>query len=168
MNVGHFNIRDDVLNLEPLIWSVVKGKMPDIHRAQVEVSCMSRDIGRLYVKGDDERLRWALGHLVQNSARYSEPGARITVSAGRDNDHIAIRVQDTGVGITDKDLPHIFERFYRGEPRTAAGRLLDPRGLGQGLYIARTVTEAHGGYLSVESQLHQGSVFTMILPAATA
>jgi signal transduction histidine kinase len=75
-------------------------------------------------------------------------------------------VVDTGVGIADKDLPHVFERFYRGEPRTPEGRLLDPRGLGQGLFIARTVAEVHNGYLSVSSQAGNGSIFTMVLPAA--
>jgi signal transduction histidine kinase len=73
-------------------------------------------------------------------------------------------VVDTGVGIAEKDLPHVFERFYRGEPRTPEGKLLDPRGLGQGLFIARMVTEAHGGYLTVRSQAGQGSIFTMVLP----
>jgi len=73
-------------------------------------------------------------------------------------------VIDTGVGIGERDLPNIFDRFYRGEPRTASGKLLDPRGLGQGLFVAKTVTEAHGGWLNVHSQPGQGSVFTMTLP----
>jgi signal transduction histidine kinase len=167
MGAGNFTIRDDVLNLEPLIWSVVKGKMPEINRAKVKVMFRSRDMGRLYVKGDNERLRWALGHLIQNSARYNEPGGKITVSATLENDnHVAIEVSDTGVGISNEDLPHIFERFYRGAPRTSGGKLIDARGLGQGLFVARTVTEAHGGYLRMHSELHRGSVFTIVLPTA--
>jgi signal transduction histidine kinase len=72
---------------------------------------------------------------------------------------------DSGVGISDKDTPHIFERFYRGDPRNTSGKLIDPRGLGQGLYISRTVAEAHGGYLGLlKTTIGQGSVFTMVLP----
>jgi signal transduction histidine kinase len=169
MGAGSFSIRQDDLDFEPIIWSVVNGKMPDLKRAKLDVAVMTRDIRRLKVKGDDERLRWALGHLIQNSARYSEPGGDIVVSSGLNHEgHVIIRVADTGVGIMEKDLPHIFERFYRGEPRTPEGKLLDPRGLGQGLFVARTVSEAHGGYLSVESRVHQGSVFTMVLPALSA
>jgi signal transduction histidine kinase len=70
------------------------------------------------------------------------------------------------VGISKKDLPHIFERFYRGEPRTSSGKLLDPRGLGQGLFVARAVSEAHGGYLTVKSEQGRGSVFTIVLPVS--
>jgi signal transduction histidine kinase len=167
MGAGNVSIRQDSLNLESIIWSVVKGKEPEIKRARQDVTVMMNHVKRLNVTGDEERLRWALGHLVQNSARYSEPGGLITVSATlADEKHIAVRVEDTGVGISDKDLPHIFERFYRGEPRTPGGKLLDPRGLGQGLFVARIVTEAHGGYLNVQTQVGIGSAFTLVLPTS--
>jgi len=79
-------------------------------------------------------------------------------------DSALIEVSDTGVGISPYDLPHIFERFYRGEAHTPNGKMLDPRGLGQGLFVARAVAEAHGGYLSVASALGEGSTFTLALP----
>src|SRR5690606_34174927 len=77
-----------------------------------------------------------------------------------------IRVEDTGVGISEVDLPQIFNRFFRGQARTPAGKTIDPRGLGQGLFIARAVAEAHHGYLSVDSKSGIGSVFTLAIPAA--
>jgi signal transduction histidine kinase len=61
-------------------------------------------------------------------------------------------------------LHNVFNLFYRGEARTASGKKLDPRGLGQGLFVARTVAEAHGGSLAVETQLYKGSTFTLSLP----
>ena len=70
-------------------------------------------------------------------------------------------VRDAGFTVY---MPHIFGRFYRGEARTANGKLIDPRGLGQGLFIAQKVSEAHGGYLKAQSQSGQGSIFTMVLP----
>ncbi len=172
MGAGNFSIREEELNLEDMLWSVINGITPEVKRAKLDIGVMVRDSDHLRVIGDDQRMRWALGHLLQNSVRYTEPGGHITVAAGQSETapdgtpRIAVQVIDTGVGISEKDLPHIFERFYRGEPRTSSGKLLDPRGLGQGLFIARTVAETHHGYLSVQSEQGAGSVFTMVLPQA--
>ncbi|MCL4250363.1 MAG: PAS domain-containing protein [Anaerolineae bacterium] len=167
LTTGNFSIRRENLPLEPLIWNVVRGLQPEIKRAGHSVSVMLRPNEKLTVEGDDPRLRWALGHLLQNSIRYTETGGHIVLTARRtSDDQIAIQIVDTGVGIAEKDLPHIFDRFYRGEPRTSAGKLLDPRGLGQGLFIARMVAEAHGGYVNAQSHAGQGSLFTIVLPAA--
>jgi two-component system phosphate regulon sensor histidine kinase PhoR len=168
MSETAFSVRHDQLDLEELLWNVVNGMTPEVKRAKLDVSVMARDTDRLQVAGDDQRLRWALGHLLQNSIRYTESGGHIIITASlTDDKHATIQVVDTGVGIAKKDLPHIFDRFYRGEPRTSSGKLLDPRGLGQGLFVARTVTESHGGYLSVKSEVGHGSIFTMVLPVAS-
>ena len=130
---------------------------------------MVRDGDRLVVLGDEQRLRWAFGHILQNAVRYTEPGGHLVVRLGLDPQYpgyIAVHFSDSGVGISDKDLPHVFERFYRGEPRTAEGKLLDPRGLGQGLFVAKTVAEAHGGMITARSQQGKGSTFIMLLPMA--
>ncbi|NOK86197.1 MAG: hypothetical protein GFH27_549411n27 [Chloroflexi bacterium AL-W] len=168
MGAGTFDIRQDAINLENLLWGVIKGAEPEIKKGRLDVTVMIRDASSLMIAGDEERLRWALGHLLQNSISYTEPGGHIRLEIGLDeNDTRFIRVDfvDSGVGISDKDVPHIFERFYRGDPRNASGRLIDPRGLGQGLYISRTVAEAHGGYLGLlKTAIGQGSVFTMVLP----
>lgn len=165
MTAGTFEVRQDTVDIEALVWSVIKGMMPEIKAARLDVSVMTRDLPHLVVQGDDQRLRWALGHLLQNSIRYTETDGHIFFMIGlNDQDNLTIQVVDTGVGIAEKDLPHVFERFYRGEPRTSDGRLLDPRGLGQGLFVARTVAEAHNGYLSVQSTVGKGSVFTFVLP----
>jgi len=167
MSADAFSIRQDRLNAEDLMWNVINGLEPEIHRANLDVMFMVRSANQLHVIGDDQRLRWALGHLLQNSIRYTEDGGHIIITARLDTEgQVAIQVVDTGVGISDKDLPHIFERFYRGEPRTSSGKLLDRRGLGQGLFIARKVTEAHNGYLNVRSTPGSGSIFTMTLPGA--
>lgn len=164
-----FVLRQDELNLEDLIWHVVRGMDPEIKHARHKVLVMMKQASALHVIGDDQRLRWALGHLLQNSVRYMEEGGRIYVTVeNADTSHVAVQIIDWGVGISEKDLPHVFDRFYRGEPRTTGGKLLDPRGLGQGLFIARTVTEAHGGYLSVRSTQGQGSMFTLVLPLSAA
>lgn len=169
MGAGSFDIRQVEIDLEEMLWSVVKGAEPEISKNRLDVMVMMREVEVLGIIGDDERLRWALGHLLQNSIHYTEPGGHIVLRASLDENPQYIRVDllDSGVGIAEKDLPHIFERFYRGDPRNAQGKLVDPRGLGQGLFIARTVAEAHGGYLGVlHSKVGEGSTFTLVLPRA--
>jgi signal transduction histidine kinase len=167
MGAGTFSVRQDSVKLEPLLWSVINSMSGELKRARLDVALMARDIERLTVSGDDQRLRWAFGHLLQNAIRYTEAGGHIIIALGLDEEndqYLAVDVIDTGVGIAEKDLPHVFERFYRGEPRTQSGKLLDPRGLGQGLFVARTVANAHGGTLNVRSSPGEGSAFTMMLP----
>ncbi|MBZ0292706.1 MAG: PAS domain-containing protein [Anaerolineae bacterium] len=169
MSADAFSIRQDPLNLERLIWNVVEGIKPEAVRAKLDIMLMLGDTEQLNVIGDDQRLRWALGHLLQNSVHYTEADGNIVITSRLEDDgHAAIQVVDTGVGITERDLPHVFERFYRGEARTRSGKLLDPRGLGQGLFIARRVAEAHEGYLTVNSSPGMGSVFTMVLPISSS
>ena len=165
ISADHFVVRADPLDLEELLWSTVTSVAADVRRAGLDVSVMVRNADELHIRGDAQRLRWAIGHLLQNAHRYTEPGGHILLTATRSGDsQVAIQVVDTGVGISDRDLPHVFERFYRGEARNPTGKLIDPRGLGQGLYIARKVIEAHGGYLTVRSQTGQGSIFMLVLP----
>ncbi len=169
LNSDTFSIRHELINLEELICNVAKGQAPEINRAQLDVSLLIREAAQLVVYGDDQRLRWAFGHLLQNAIRYTESGGRIVIMASPgDEQNIAVQFVDTGVGILERDLPHVFEQFYRGEARSSSGKLIDPRGLGQGLFIARRVLEAHGGYVTVNSTRGQGSIFTVVLPRAAA
>jgi len=171
MSAGTFDIRQDEIMLEALLISVANGVEPEVIKKNLELTVMLRDPGTLKVRGDEKHLRWALGHLLQNAIGYNLAGGKVTLSATTDNDNpdqIIIAVEDTGVGISDRDMPHIYERFYRGDPRDPSGRLVDPRGLGQGLFIARIIVEAHGGYVSTVSQLGEGSLFKVVLPLIPA
>ncbi len=162
---GTFAVRQEELVLDDLVWSVVRGLQSRWERAGLEVHVINVGRGKTRILGDNRRLRWALGHLLENSINYTLPGGKITFRIGEvSQKRVIIRVEDTGVGIREVDLPHIFNRFYRGEARTPDGKIIDPRGLGQGLFIARAVVEAHGGYLAVESKVGVGSIFSLALP----
>jgi two-component system sensor histidine kinase BaeS len=108
------------------------------------------------VAADPQRLEQALRNLIHNSLRHTLPGGLILVTAQRQNDHINLMVSDSGVGIPSEDLPHIWERYYRGE-----------RGEnGLGLALVKSFIEAMGGHVSVESTSGQGTTFTLSLPLA--
>lgn len=162
IGAGSFAVRQHNVHLPALIFTVVLGLESRIQKAGLNLSIWTINRHHLTVLGDDRRLQWALGHLIDNAIKYTEPGGEIIIRLGRmRSGYLLLEVSDTGVGIRPRDLPHIFERFYRGEARTSEGRVIDPRGLGQGLFVARAVAEAHGGYLSVASQVGEGSTFTM-------
>jgi len=110
------------------------------------------------LKGDAPMMQRMLANLLDNAIKYTRPGGRIDVMM-RDMQHqIVVRVSDTGVGISEHDLPRIFERFYRcDQSRSQAGT-------GLGLSLARAVARAHGGDISAESVLGLGSTFSITLP----
>jgi len=165
IGAGSFAVRQQEVHIEELMFTVIQGFDARIQKADLKLAMMVANRDKLHVLGDDRRLQWAIGHLIDNSLKYTEPGGEIVIRLGRVRSrYVLIEVSDTGVGISPHDLPHIFERFYRGEARTPSGKLIDPRGLGQGLFVARAVADAHGGYLSVASAVGEGSTFTFVLP----
>lgn len=110
------------------------------------------------VSADRDALKQVLLILLDNAIKYTPPHGRITLATALAEQRILIHIRDTGPGIPPAALPHIFERFYRVETsRTSAGT-------GLGLAIAKELLEVQGGAVTVESQLGQGSVFTVSLP----
>jgi len=112
-----------------------------------------------HLRGDRERLRQVVQNLVDNAVKYSPAGSEVRVSASGDNGIVRVRVRDQGPGIPVDDQKLIFEKFGRS---TVAGGA--KAGTGLGLFIARSIVEAHGGSLEVDSAPARGSVFTLELP----
>jgi len=111
------------------------------------------------VRIDLPRIREVLMHLLENAGKYSAPGAPIQVTAEVKQDRLVVSVADRGPGIDSFEQSLIFEKFYRGQHQ----RYTAP-GTGMGLAIAKVIVEAHGGTISVVSQLGHGSVFSFTLP----
>jgi two-component system sensor histidine kinase BaeS len=113
------------------------------------------------IEGDVERLQQVLGNLMANAVRYSAQGGSITLRAQPCDGGVAITVTDTGEGIPPDDLPHVFDRFWRGDrARSHAGGA----GSGLGLAIAKQLVEAHGGHIEAESEVGVGTTFRVLLP----
>jgi two-component system, OmpR family, phosphate regulon sensor histidine kinase PhoR len=135
------------------------------HRGQAEDAGLSLALDcdeQLLVNGSARDLRLMVRNLVENAIQYTRPGGRIEVSARADGDHALLGVRDTGVGIPAKDQPRVFERFYRVD----RARSRKTGGTGLGLSIVKHVVETHGGTVSVESALGEGSRFIVRLPLA--
>lgn len=113
------------------------------------------------VRGEYRQLGQVSANLVTNAIHYTESG-QVMVRTSLDVDHrqACIEVQDTGVGIHPQDMPHLFERFYRGEHTAGIS------GSGLGLSIVKEIIDLHGGSIHIESQVGKGSLFRVCLPLA--
>ena len=112
------------------------------------------------IVGSNDQIVRLITNLVSNSIRYTRVGG-VLVSTLQSGDQVGLQVSDTGIGIKDEDLPHIFERFYRGDNV----RQSTTPGTGLGLAIAQEIASLHGGKLEVESELGTGSTFRVWFPA---
>lgn len=110
------------------------------------------------VPGDRDLLFLALYNLLVNALKFTRPGDTIEVRAIEDGQGVTVEVADTGPGIPEEELPHIFEELYRGQ------RARGTSGSGLGLALVRTIVERHGGRVTVRSREREGTVFTLHLP----
>ena len=130
--------------------------------AQQDVPVVASVRGALpAIRGDRARLRQVLGNLIENAVKYSPEGGEVRVSAAAGNGAVRIAVKDAGPGIPRDQQARIFEKFGRAEVEGGS-----KPGTGLGLFIARSIAEAHGGSLEVSSGADPGATFTLTLPAA--
>jgi signal transduction histidine kinase len=111
---------------------------------------------------DAERMAQVLGNLLSNALRYTPEGGQIALAAQRQAGSVLLSVQDSGAGIAPEDLPRIFDRFYRGEEARHAREGQS----GLGLAIAKAIVELHGGEITAQSTLGEGTTVTVALPVA--
>lgn len=150
--------------LETLIWAVAN-EWRQVATANGVTMHIHIGVKGLHILCDETRMRWALGNVVDNAIKYTPAGGSVTLEIVSDEPERAVlRVRDTGVGISPEDLSHIFSRFYRGTPTTSDGRVIRQPGMGQGLYIARQIIEAHGGSIRLKSKIHSGTAVYIVLP----
>ena len=114
----------------------------------------------IYINGDKIRVEQTIINIVSNALKYTQNGGEIRISLKSEGDKVNIVVRDNGVGIPKEDQPRLFERFYRVEK----DRNSDKGGTGLGLAIAREFAKAHGGDITVESEVGKGTAFTIIFP----
>jgi signal transduction histidine kinase len=151
-------------NFEPtsipsVISKAIDSVQPHAIRKDINIYTSLQDSLPL-VNGDEGTLVEAVVNIVGNAVKYSPMGCRIDVNVNTKAQQIAITIMDNGIGIPDEDLPFIFEDFY-----TSRSNRKIEKGSGVGLALTRRIAEAHGGTISVDSELGKGSTFEMCIPA---
>ena len=146
-------------DLRAAVESAVEQAEPSADRRGITLDLVLPD-GPIRIRHDPQRIGQVVANLVGNAIKFTPRGGRVTVECQTARDGARIDVTDTGVGIDASELPHIFERFYRGS------RANEARGSGSGLGLAivRSIVEMHGGTVAVTSRLGTGSRFTVNLP----
>jgi signal transduction histidine kinase len=156
IEAGTFSYRFEEVDLGRVVDEAVEAAA----LAQQEVPVVASVRGVLpEIRGDRARLRQVLGNLIENAVKYSPEGGEVRVSATAANGAVQIAVRDTGPGIPREQQGRIFEKFGRVDVPGAS-----KPGTGLGLFIARSIAEAHGGSLGVSSGVEPGSTFTLTLP----
>jgi hypothetical protein len=130
------------------------------HDIQLEVD-VDDSVG--FIHADVGMIERVMDNLIENALKHTPKGGHIRLQLGSGQDKVRISVSDTGYGIAEEEIPHIFKRFYRKPSRTKDESARP--GLGLGLAIASRIVELHGSRLSVHSVLHQGTTFQFSLPA---
>lgn len=154
---GTLELRQEEFDLRELVDEVAEVMQATQTKHRIEVG---GDV-TLTVVGDRERLGQVVTNLLSNAVKYSPKADRIIVRVTGDQDHVAVEVEDFGIGINREHLPHLFDRFYRV---SAPDEKTFP-GLGMGLFIVQEIVRRHGGDLHVESTTGRGSCFRVRLPA---
>lgn len=159
---GHIDLHIQRASLSDLLSDTLSALRPLAERRGVRLDGhVSSDIDPVLI--DPEKIQRVLYNLLTNAVRHTPEGGEVLVTAEVVGDRVRVAVRDSGEGITSEDLPHIFERFYRGE-RARTRDHDGQRGAGLGLAIARGLIEAHKGTIEVSSQPGAGAQFSFTLP----
>ncbi|MEV6774556.1 HAMP domain-containing sensor histidine kinase [Nocardia sp. NPDC051030] len=165
INSGALRLTLEPVDLRELIDEVLAANEPTAQRARITLAAEQPD-KRIVVSGSDRALSRVLTNLVANAIAHTPPGGRIDISAGTNNGQAWTRVDDTGPGISESDLPRIFEVAYRGTSARSPGADGLGSSSGMGLAIAAGLVEAHHGDITAENR-DQGARFEVRLPLLT-
>jgi heavy metal sensor kinase len=144
-------------DLTALLKNAAELFQPAAEEKQIEL-CANLVDDPLIIYGDKTRIQRTVANLLDNAIKYTPPEGKITLTASPHGKLIKIKISDTGVGIAPEETDRIFERFYRSEKSRST------QGNGLGLSLARTIIQAHGGNITVQSKPNEGSTFTITLP----
>jgi signal transduction histidine kinase len=149
------------LHREPVRLSDVATRAVDLYRDVAEAKSVTIDVRApddVLVSADRVRLEQVAANLLDNAVKYTPSGGRVRVEVLREGSHGLLRIRDSGIGIPADEIPHIWDRLFRGDVSRTE------RGLGLGLSLVKAIVEAHGGTVTVQSEPSRGSTFTVALP----
>jgi len=149
------------VRLRPVVADIVA--LLESRESKCDISFSAAIPDDVFVQADRPRLEQILYNLIDNAVKFNRPSGSVTISAFEEDSRVVISVEDTGIGIEASDLPRVFERLYRGDK----SRSRRTEGTGLGLAIVKHLVRAHGGEVSVGSQMGGGSRFTFTMPVSS-
>jgi signal transduction histidine kinase len=158
---GRTYIAQEPVNMSEVINETLTILQPQATERQISIALQVPETLPTLI-GDPVRLKQVMVNLVSNAVKYNREGGRVDIEVQIREDELSVAVKDTGRGIAEEDLPHIFEKFYRVDD--SEQQESQAKGTGLGLSIAKHIVEVHGGTISVQSVQGQGSAFAFALP----
>jgi PAS domain S-box-containing protein len=155
---GNFMLDRTVVDLQGILEDCLEAAKPTVEQKQLALDVKSEPVGECV--GDRDRLAQLFDNLISNAVKYTPAGGQIGVRLSRENGHVLVEVEDTGIGIPVRDQEHLFKRFFRAS--TAVKQRIP--GVGLGLTIVKAIVDDHGGHVSVESKEGAGTKFSVELP----
>src|SRR3989338_2436708 len=168
LSLAAIESQESQLQLEPYDIGVIIDSVVSLFKKQVEDKSLQLNVTVAHnipkVKVDYHKIEQAFSNLLDNAIKFTPRGGTVTIQAQSEKGGVRIDFKDTGIGIEADHLPRLFERFYRVDK----GRSRDMGGTGLGLAIVKHLIQAHQGKISVESQLEEGTTFSVFLPIASS
>ena len=161
LSAGQMELKHEAIPVDEMVQVCVDRTRALAERKQIGVT-LDPVPGALQITGDRELMEYACYNLLTNAVKYSPQQTQVTVSVWKDGGDIRIAVKDQGIGMDQKEVKQVFQKFYRTKKAEESGEA----GTGIGLSIVQQIVEQHGGEIEVTSQPGAGSCFTLVLPAA--
>ena len=161
LSAGQMELKREPIAVKEMIEQCVERVRPLAERKRISIA-LTPIAENLQITGDRELMEYACYNLLTNAVKYSPQRTEASVSAWKESGHIHIAVEDQGIGMDQKEVKQVFQKFYRTKKAEESGEA----GTGIGLSIVQQIVEQHGGEISVTSNPGQGSRFTMAFPAA--
>ena len=162
MQSGQFDLHSKPVDLRTVVEEIVESVRPEAEAADVDLRVHEAGVIP-QIEGERDRLAQLFDNLLSNAIKFTPRGGQVDISLGARNGKAVIEVTDTGIGISDEERSHLFERFFRTQV------VLDRQipGTGLGLYISKAIVDAHGGQIAVRSVEGKGTTFVVELPSIT-
>ena len=161
LSAGQMELKRDAVAVKQMMEVCVERVRPLAGRKHIGLT-LEPVSGDPQITGDRELMEYACYNLLTNAVKYSPQRTEVTASVGKDGGHVRIAVRDQGIGMDQKEVKQIFQKFYRTKKAEESGEA----GTGIGLSIVQQIVEQHGGQIEVVSQPGAGSCFTLVLPVA--
>lgn len=161
IKAGKLTEKFEPVALTPILSQAVRILQPAAQPKKVRLQMQPPDSFSV-VQGDEESLKQAFMNLISNGIIYNREGGMVTISTREKDNHSVVDISDTGIGISQENLPFIFDKFFRVRTEETRG----VAGSGLGLPIAKEIIEAHNGSINVASELGKGTTFSILLPKA--
>ena len=161
IEAGRIKLEMEPLAIGEMINAAIISLQPQATEKAVEVTAHLSEMS-LHIKGDRDRINRIILNLLSNAIKYNKQGGKIDIVVSRDKSMVQVDVADTGVGISEADIPMLFAKFYKAGATAA----VSAGGTGLGLFIAKSLVELHGGRIWVKSEEGKGSTFSFTLPVA--